>query len=304
MHLPLRPDDTNRNDHPSKKIGSATSVADFFIMYISISIETVDWQDLLIALMSERKYEGFEQEDALLKAFIPEEDFDLEELEALLAAHGLTYTLERIEEKNWNEEWEKNFQPVVVEAFCAIRAHFHAPIIGVEHELVITPKMSFGTGHHATTYMMLQSMQGIDLRGKRVLDFGTGTGVLAILAERLGAREVIAIDNDEWSINNAQENTAANECSLITVLKMDRVAMLKGQFDCILANINKHVIVDQLGDLGQHLAPGGVIILSGLLQNDLEDIENEAIKNNLSVSNWMTRGSWICLTTEKKAGGD
>jgi ribosomal protein L11 methyltransferase len=273
-------------------------------MYIAILIETVDWQDVLIALMSERAYEGFEQTDTILKAFIRAEDFDQEVLEALLSAHGLTYTLERIEDRNWNEEWEKNFQPVVVGAFCAIRAHFHAPITGVEHELVITPKMSFGTGHHATTYMMLQSMQGMDLRGKRVLDFGTGTGVLAILAERLGAGEVIAIDNDEWSINNAQENTLANHCSLITVLKVDRVADLEGAFDLILANINKHVIVDQLGDLGQHLAPGGVILLSGLLENDTEDIENEAVKNNLSVSNWMTKGSWICLKTAKKAAGN
>jgi ribosomal protein L11 methyltransferase len=191
-----------------------------------------------------------------------------------------------------------------VEAFCAIRAHFHEPIAGVDHELVITPKMSFGTGHHATTYMMLQSMQGMELRGKRVLDFGTGTGVLAILAERLGAAEVVAIDNDDWSIDNAQENVGANGCSRITVLKIDRVAELEGAFDLILANINKHVIVDQLGDLVQQLAPRGVIILSGLLQDDSEDVENEAIKNSLSVSNWMTKGSWICLKTEKKATGN
>jgi ribosomal protein L11 methyltransferase len=273
-------------------------------MHIAISIATVDWQDVLIALMSERGYEAFEQEDALLKAFIPAEDFDREWLEELLTAHGLNYTLERIEEKNWNQEWEKNFQPVVVETFCAIRAHFHEPISGVEHELVITPKMSFGTGHHATTYMMLQSMQGMDLRGKRVLDFGTGTGVLAILAERLGAKEVVAVDNDDWSIANAQENLVANQCSGIVILKTNRASTVDGVFDVILANINKHVIVDQLGNLVQQLAPGGVIILSGLLQDDSEDIENEAIKNNLSVSNWMTKGSWICLKTEKKATGN
>jgi ribosomal protein L11 methyltransferase len=227
-------------------------------MHIQISIQTVDWQDLLIALMSERGYEGFEQEDALLKAFIPEEHFDREWLEELLTAHGLNYTLERIEEKNWNAEWERNFQPVVVETFCAIRAHFHEPISGVEHELVITPKMSFGTGHHATTYMMLRSMQGMDMRGKRVLDFGTGTGVLAILAKRLGAKEVVAIDNDDWSIANAKENIAVNGCDEVVVLKMDRVAALGGVFDIILANINKHVIVDQLGDLVQQLAQGAL----------------------------------------------
>jgi ribosomal protein L11 methyltransferase len=273
-------------------------------MHIAVAIVTVDWQDLLIALMSERGYEGFEQEETVLKAFIPEKDFDQTVLEELLTAHGLTYTLERIEERNWNAEWERDFQPVVVEAFCAVRAHFHEPITGVEHELVITPKMSFGTGHHATTYMMLQSLQGMDLRGKRVLDFGTGTGVLAVLAERLGAARVVAIDNDDWSIDNAQENILANGCSRVVILKEERVANLEGAFDLILANINKHVIVDQLGDLVQHLAEGGVIILSGLLQDDSEDIENEAIKNNLSVSNWMTKGSWICLKAEKKAVGN
>lgn len=274
--------------------------ADFFYcMHVQVTIPTKDFQEVLIALLGEMGYEGFEQEEEVLHAFIPEAAFDRAALSELLEAHGLSYTLERIAERNWNAEWEANFQPVVVDGFCAIRAHFHPPMPEVEHELVITPKMSFGTGHHATTYMMLQTMRGLDLRGKRVLDFGTGTGVLAILAERLGAGSVVAIDNDHWSIENATENVAANGCNHIQVLKRDKTADVPETFDVILANINKHVIISELTALTQHLAEDGVIVLSGLLQDDLEEIENEAVKNNLSVSGRMTKGSWICLRTGK-----
>jgi len=249
-------------------------------------------------LLSTLGYEGFEQQDAALQAFVPEEQFDAGALDEILRPKGLSYSMERLEERNWNEEWEKNFQPVQVEGFCAIRAHFHAPIPGVVHELVITPKMSFGTGHHATTYMMLQAMKDLDFRGRRVLDFGTGTGVLAILAERLGAGEVLAIDNDDWSIDNALENVATNHCTHITVRKSDSIPAGE-PFDIILANINKHVIVSQLVVIGQQLAPEGVILLSGLLVDDIKDIESEALRNNLSISLRMTKGSWICLQSEK-----
>ena len=267
--------------------------------HLQVTIPTADpaVQEMLIALLSTIGYEGFEQQDDALQAFIPEAQFEAEALDELL--RGYSYSTVRLEEKNWNEEWEKNFQPVQVDGFCAIRAHFHAPIPGVVHELVITPKMSFGTGHHATTYMMLQAMKDLDFQGRRVLDFGTGTGVLAILAERLGAGQVLAIDNDDWSIDNASENVAANHCTRITVRKSDSIPAGE-PFDIILANINKNVIVDQLGALGQQLKEDGVILLSGLLQDDAEEIENEAAKNNLSVSGRMTKGSWICLKSGKK----
>ncbi len=194
-------------------------------------------QEILVALLSTIGYEGFEQEDKALQAFIPEAQFDAGALDQLLLqvtdlfpqlgsgqpSPGLSYSTVRLAERNWNEEWEKNFQPVEVDGFCAIRAHFHAPIRGVTHELVITPKMSFGTGHHATTHMMLLAMKDLDFQGRRVLDFGTGTGVLAILAERLGAAEVLAIDNDDWSIDNASENVATNHCTRITVSQTARI---------------------------------------------------------------------------------
>jgi ribosomal protein L11 methyltransferase len=267
-------------------------------LQVTISTADADIQEILIALLSTLGYEGFEQQDTALQAFVPEEQFDGGALDEILRPKGLSYSRERIEERNWNEEWEKNFQPVQVEGFCAIRAHFHAPVPGVIHDLVITPKMSFGTGHHATTYMMLQAMKDLDFQGRRVLDFGTGTGVLAILAEKLGAGQVLAIDNDDWSIENAAENVATNGCTRIEVLKSDVIPAAES-FDIILANINKHVIMSQLAVMEQQLAPEGVILLSGLLATDIEDIENEAVRNNLSISLLMTKGSWICLQSEK-----
>jgi len=265
---------------------------------VTIASADVEEQEMYIAVMAAIGYEGFEQEEKLLRAFIPEDQFDRGMLVSLLEPMGGKFETERIMEKNWNEEWEKNFQPVVVDGFCAIRAHFHAPVEGVGHELVITPKMSFGTGHHATTFMMIQAMQQVDFRGRRVFDFGTGTGVLAILAERLGAASVLATDNDDWSIENARENVANNGCSRISVVKSEEVP--EGPFEIILANINKHVIISQLPALGQQLIPGGVILLSGLLDSDFQDIENEAVNNNISISVRMAKGSWICLKTEKK----
>jgi ribosomal protein L11 methyltransferase len=158
--------------------------------------------------------------------------------------------------------------------------------------------MSFGTGHHATTYMMLRAMQDIHFKGKTVLDFGTGTGVLAILAEKLGAAGVLAIDNDDWSIQNSRENITENHCINILLLKSDTLPKNR-HFDVILANINKHVLLREMPAMGQQLNLGGVILMSGLLHEDLEDIENQAQQNNLSVSGRMTRGSWSCLELEK-----
>ncbi len=269
-------------------------------LQITIPVADVAIQEILVALLGGAGYEGFEQQRDKLWAYIPETAFDAEELEAILSLYELSqYEQQRLEERNWNAEWEKNFDPVVVEDFCAIRAHFHAPISDMEHELVITPKMSFGTGHHATTYMMIQAMRKLDFAGRRVFDFGTGTGVLAILAEKLGAAEIVATDNDDWSIENARENIGTNGCKKIEVVKLDTVP--EKPFDIILANINKQVILAQLGRLEQQLQSDGVILLSGLLEADFEDIEREAVRNNIPVSERITKGSWICLKAEKKA---
>lgn len=291
--MPNRPPAVTRIRNKNQMTFNKAALRPFF-MHIGITIKAnAELQEVLIALLAEMGYDGFEQQEGLLMAYVSETGFDEHRLKSL----GLGYEITRIAEKNWNEEWEKSFQPVVIEGFCAVRAHFHDPIPGVAYELVITPKMSFGTGHHATTLMMLQAMQGLPLDGKRVLDFGTGTGVLAILAEKLGAAGVEAIDCDDWSIDNARENAEANGCRRINIQKGEVVH--GGPFDIILANINKHVILEELSAMEQQLTTGGVILLSGLLKEDSEDIENEAAKTNFSISLRMTKENWILLKSEK-----
>src|SRR5687768_4358010 len=157
----------------------------------SITVTSQIQKDILIAELSEMGFEGFEEERTTLKAFIPFDDFNQENFSRLMQTAGTTYSTAVIEEQNWNAIWESGFEPVIVKNFCAVRADFHPPVSGVRHEIIITPKMSFGTGHHATTYMMIEQMEAIDFRNKSVFDFGTGTGVLAILAERCGASTVV-----------------------------------------------------------------------------------------------------------------
>src|SRR5205809_1554224 len=170
-------------------------------------------KDILIAQLSDIGFNGFEEHEKGLIAFIDSSNFVDDAFNNVTDQHNISFSREMIAEQNWNSIWEENFQPVIIRNLVAIRAHFHQPITTVQHEIIITPKMSFGTGHHATTYLMLQQMQDINFSRKTVLDFGTGTGILAIMAELSGAKNVVAIDNDEWSINNAKENFAANNCN-------------------------------------------------------------------------------------------
>jgi ribosomal protein L11 methyltransferase len=228
-------------------------------------------QELLIAHLFEAGFEGFEQNENDLKAFIPQEAYDKKLLEELTFKYHLIFSEQIIPEQNWNAKWESGFQPVIVDDFVAIRADFHKQIPGIKHEIIITPKMSFGTGHHATTYMMVQRMKQIDFNGKTVFDFGTGTGILAILAEKLGAIEVVAIDNDDWSITNAAENFERNKCGKIKLGKDDSPHGDK-RFDIILANINKNVILEHFALLIKQLKTKGILLLSGLLEKDEKDI--------------------------------
>ncbi|WP_276481699.1 50S ribosomal protein L11 methyltransferase [Paraflavitalea pollutisoli] len=255
---------------------------------------TKEQQEILIALLNEQGFEGFEEGPQYLSAFIPEEQLDEAALVELAESMTVTYSSETIAQRNWNEEWEKNFEPVVVDKFCAVRAHFHAPVADVQYEIIITPKMSFGTGHHSTTYMMMQYMEHLDLVGKSVLDFGTGTGILAVLAEQQGASTVMAIDNDDWSIDNAAENIAVNGATKIVLEKADSLEKY-GRFNIILANINKHVLLANMASLQQHLTPGGVIIMSGLLAGDRSDILHSASTNGIQFVDEKQHQAWIAL---------
>jgi ribosomal protein L11 methyltransferase len=264
--------------------------------YIQVEFKNIHQlqSEILIAELAESGYEGFEEEEGSLKAFIPENIFDEQLLNNIASAGNISYAKKLIKEANWNKVWESNFQPVFVDDFVAIRADFHEPISSTQFEIVITPKMSFGTGHHATTYMMIQQMRSIDFQNKSVFDFGTGTGVLAILAEKLGAKKLTAADNDEWSITNAAENIKRNSCSNIDLLLSSEVPADR-QFDIILTNINKNVILANIRTLKQQLKKDGSLLLSGLLNEDESDILSATDKSGLKLISKMEQNSWISL---------
>ena len=276
----------------------------FLIMtdYLKIDFEFLnnEQKEIIIALLSEMNYEGFEEEGDLLVAYISAHLYDEKELKNFAGGHQLSFSVEEIQNKNWNSEWESNFHPVVINhlsnglPFVGIRADFHQPLKNVEYEIVITPKMSFGTGHHATTSMMIQMMSEMDLKEKTVLDFGTGTGVLAILSEKLGAKRIKAIDSDDHSIENAAENFQANNCAGISLFKASS-AETGEMFDVILANIIKNVIVDNLHSFATQLNPGGTIILSGLLKDDEAEIVSHSLEQNLYLYRKIETDNWICL---------
>jgi ribosomal protein L11 methyltransferase len=258
---------------------------------IQISIEANEaQQEILIGELSDYGAEGFEQTSNTLIAYFPENNFnsyDINEALKDFVAHIAT-----IEEQNWNSVWESNFQPVEVGSFCRVRADFHEAKQGFTHEIIITPKMSFGTGHHATTYMMIEQMKDIDFNGKHVFDFGTGTGILAILAEKLGAVAIHAIDVDKWSIENSGENISKNHCSKIFP---EHTSNLPTEtFDIVLANINRNVILQYLPQIN-NIIDKGHILLSGLLIEDQEEIVEACIQHDLQLVKRAEKAQWISL---------
>jgi len=274
----------------------------FMNAFVKIEFEFLsdEQKELLIALLSEINYEGFEEEGDLLKAYIPSRLYNDTDLRNLVSAHQLSFTLMELENKNWNQLWESNFHPVTInhpvadKPWVGIRAEFHQPLNNVEHEIIITPRMSFGTGHHVTTLMMIQMMSEVNFKEKSVLDFGTGTGILAILAERLGASQVAAMDNDFQSIKNASENFISNSCKKI---KLSQASSAQGSncYDIILSNIVKGVIVGNLGAFSRQLAKNGELLLSGLLEQDEDIIVKSAEKNGLILNKKMSKGNWLSL---------
>lgn len=264
--------------------------------YIQIEFQPVQkgQSDLIIAALALIGFEGFEEGDNYLKAFIPAIELNEADLNEVASRYQISFSKTVIEETNWNAVWESNFQPVIVDDFVCIRADFHAPVSGVEQEIVITPKMSFGTGHHATTFMMIQQMREIDFKNKTVFDFGTGTGVLAILAEKLGAAKVYAVDNDEWSILNTHENLARNKAERIKVEKIEVLKKMQ-QFDVVLANINRNVILDNFKTIKTMLLPAGTVLFSGLLEEDEQIITERASGLSFILNKKLVYNNWISL---------
>ncbi|MCU0387280.1 MAG: 50S ribosomal protein L11 methyltransferase [Chitinophagaceae bacterium] len=266
----------------------------YYLQY-RIQCKEEESREMLIAVLSELGFEGFEEETGFLIATATEGSLDEREVGDWLNESGFSFTMEKLEEQNWNAIWESDFSPVEVDDFAAVRAHFHQPVPHVRYDLIITPKMSFGTGHHATTNLMIRALKDLEVSGKSVFDFGTGTGVLAILASKMGALVVEAVDIDSWSIENARENIKMNGVESGIKLWMDDSPEQATKADIILANINKHIILQYLPVLVQKLTPQGVLVLSGLLKEDESDIEIAIKDTGLKREGISEIGNWICM---------
>jgi ribosomal protein L11 methyltransferase len=267
--------------------------------YLQIEFETLKEgeSEILVALLANAGFESFEEKPDSLLAFIKEEGFEEDSLEPILNMVPVNYAVTVVPQQNWNAQWESSFEPIVVNDFVAIRAAFHQPIKEVKHEIIITPKMSFGTGHHATTYMMIEQMEGLGFTGKTVLDFGTGTAVLAILAEKMGAIAVNAIDYDAWSIENSTENAAANNCSKIHLIQAETISTAT-TYDIILANINLNVIMNNLATIRQVSKKGSFMLLSGFIKAD-EPIMLKALSEaGINPLKMVQKAEWISILAQ------
>lgn len=265
--------------------------------------------EILIAELGYAGFESFTETSQGVIAYIQKEEAfpngETLDFEKLLTAiqilnsneFKITYTAEEIEQVNWNEEWEKNFEPIEVDGKCAVRAPFHKKT-GVEFDIVIEPKMSFGTGHHETTYMMIKHLLKLELKDKKTLDMGCGTGVLAILAEMRGAHPIDAIDIDNWCYLNSIENAERNSCKHITVYEGDASLLHTKSYDFIIANINRNILLQDIPAYAKILTDGGTLLLSGFYTEDIPLISEKCNEYGLYFVSNYERNNWVACRFE------
>ncbi|MCK4880703.1 MAG: 50S ribosomal protein L11 methyltransferase [Bacteroidales bacterium] len=273
--------------------------------YLEFVIPARSWssseKEILFAKMAQIGFEGFIEGDDDIQAYIDEAHYVVEELNQLIDELAgfkikVQYRFHRTEDQNWNEEWEKKFAPVVIDERVLIRAPFHDSSNDLACTIVIEPKMSFGTGHHHTTKLMIREMGNHILKGKRILDMGCGTGVLGIYACKLGAVRVLGVDNDQWAYENALENVSRNGATAMDVRLGDVGVLYREKFDMILANITRNTLVRDLPVYMQHLLDQGLILISGILAEDVQYVLNEAYRCGLDHMNTREESNWISLT--------
>lgn len=262
------------------------------------------WSDILIAELSEQGFDSFVNTDEGLLAYAPA-DIDLEQVKANSSLNGnfdvdFKLTEKIIPYQNWNAKWESEFEAVYVEEYATISAPFHTDIETKGLNVVIQPQMSFGTGHHQTTWLMTKALFELDKMPKNVLDMGTGTGVLAVVAEKLGAKRVLAIDIEDWSVVNAIENIAMNDCSTVECRCGD-IDQLKGEkFGLIIANINKNILKSHMEEYSKALLSAGTLLLSGFFNSDVEELVNFAANYNLVKKDVLYKDEWAMIRLEKR----
>ncbi len=271
---------------------------------LSCKIKPLDpGAEIITAELSDIGFESFEETEEGINAYIPAKDFDAGKVSAVLSSienTEINYEHKLIPAQNWNAVWESNFEPVIIDEICSVRAPFHPRPKDVEFDLVIEPKMSFGTAHHETTSLMISYLLKTDVKGKDVLDMGCGTAVLAILAGMKGAKNITAIDIDEWPVNNSKENARNNNLHQIEVIMGGAEQLGKKTFDLILANINRNVLLADIPAYSKVLNKNGVLFLSGFYKEDLEQITNTAFKNDLEFVSFVTKNNWTAAHYFKK----
>ncbi|NBC83181.1 MAG: 50S ribosomal protein L11 methyltransferase [Bacteroidetes bacterium] len=271
--------------------------------YIELTITFQQYQseysDILIAELSELDFDSFQEEEESLKAYTANPRFDKKSIEALQVQYPdipFQFTIRNLENVNWNEEWEKHFDPILINECCHIRAPFHKALPGIKYDIVIEPKMSFGTGHHATTTLMIDYLLETDCTQKVVLDMGCGTGVLGILTRMKNALHIDFVDNDDWAFLNTAENCGRNDLTGYDVFK-GGIEAVPGdkKYDIILANINRNVLLEQIMFYAQWLNKDGVLLLSGILIDDKEVIQKECAVNRLQFISEKHKNEWIAM---------
>ncbi len=266
--------------------------------YLKITIATShEHKDMLIATLNVEGYESFIETETGIEAYIQKSQFNPTMLQDILGYYNIINPLiEEIEDRNWNKEWEKNFDPVFIDDNIAIRASFHETGQKYPHEIIIDPKMTFGTGHHQTTQLMMKAQLGISHQGKKVLDIGTGTGILSVLAYQLGASAIYAIDTDEGCIENSRENFKLNNVKNYQIHKgAVKKLTFKYSFDIVLANINKNVLLAEMGYYKKIMSADAILLLSGFYEKNVPELIQEAIIHGLKVIDIITLDKWTCL---------
>ncbi len=266
---------------------------------------SADFSEILMAEVAEAGFDTFMETEKGFEAYVEQENFVKETLESIRERYNphtsVLFYQDRIQKKNWNEEWEKNYEPVIVGDECIIRASFHQPAKQYPYDIIITPKMSFGTGHHATTHLMIKNQLTIDHTNKRVMDAGCGTAVLSVMAAKRGAEFIDAFDIDEWSIENGKENAQINNCNNIRIRK-GKISELKfdAPFDIILANINKNILLHEMPYYFTYLEKNGLLLLSGFYEHDILDLLTRAENEGLNKVRSLTHETWATLLLQRK----